>query len=152
MHSTNTCWPTHRIMRTYLPKHMQAHWFISIHTCTPTHTQLTHEHAPASPPPSFNPCLWQAWELIWRKNSRELQINKTACTLMCSRLLYLLTDFHFQLNWSFRKVTFIILKSMSQFAQQFIIFEKHTRTNKQTVSSVPLAFQVSDRLDQSGYW
>ena len=70
---------------------------------------------------------------------------------MCSRLLYLLTDFHFQLNWSFRKVTFIILKSMSLFAQQFIIFEKHTRTNKQTVSSVPLAFQVSDRLDQSGY-
>ena len=74
---------------------------------------------------------------------------------MHSRLLYLLTNFHFQLNWScfIKWPSYWRVRDCLGLCSSLLFFYYFWKLDVQTnrVSSVSPAFHVSDRLDQSSY-
>ena len=87
---------------------------------------------------------------VWNQD-QELQYHKTAHWCIPG-FFYFLTNFHFQLNWSCSFVKWPsywwVCHCLGLHSSFFVLFWK---PHIQTVLSVPLAFHVSDQLDQYGY-
>ena len=132
MHSTNTSVDQHTELRAPIYQSTCRHTDSSADTPVHqhTHNSLMNTHLPHLLPLSTHVCDRHGnW--FGGKNSRELQINKTVCTL-CSRLLYLLTDFHFQLNWSFRKSDLHHTKEYVTVVSAVYYLKKKNHTYKQS--------------------